>query len=253
MSSNSFALARLILLEAIRSRMILLVAFILVAATLLVWFLGQITITETSQIQIVSAAGFLRVAAVFIVAILIIFSQARETADKATDLLLSLPIPRINYYLGKVLGYLSIAWICAACASLFLYLLGSSEHLWLWFFSLGCELSIVVTVSLFFSLTIFHPGFALTCITAFYLLARSINVFQMIGNSALEQTYQNEIMSGLLNFISFVLPRLDLFTQSAWLVSSSQVYSLFNLALQTIIYVVFISSLSLFDLYRKSF
>ena len=253
MRGISFSLTRLILLEALRARTIVLVLFILVVAALIAWFLGQIAITETNEIQIVSAASFLRLASVFVIITYIVFSHSREANDRGTDLLISLPISRSTYYISKILGYILLGWILATTTSLFLYMIGASNHLWLWFFSFGCELSIMVAVSLFFSITLSQQSLAILFIMGFYLLARSISIFQLLGEFAIEQTYQTKIISNVLEVISIALPRFDLFTQAGWLVSSSALYPVSAIMMQTLIYLFFIGGLSLLDLYRKCF
>ena len=63
-----FTLARFALLEALRTRMALLVLFVLGAGLGFSWLAGQVAITETAQIQAALMASFLRFAAVFILA-----------------------------------------------------------------------------------------------------------------------------------------------------------------------------------------
>ncbi len=59
-------------------------------------------------------------------------------------------------------------------------------------------------------------------------------------------------MSGLLDVIAYVIPDLYMFTQTEWLIYEVDVFGDVGFVLgQTIIYIVFISSIALFDLYRK--
>lgn len=59
-------------------------------------------------------------------------------------------------------------------------------------------------------------------------------------------------MNKLLDALAYVIPELYKFTQTEWLISQAELASSLGLILgQTIIYVVFISSVALFDLYRK--
>src|SRR5690349_12338593 len=112
------ALARVTLLEAVRNRLVWLTAVIVVAAFGLTQFLNQVAITETREIQIALLAAPLRIAAVFILAVFVITSMVRESSDKVTELLLSLPVPRSSYFAGKFAGFASVAAILALLCAL---------------------------------------------------------------------------------------------------------------------------------------
>ena len=59
-------------------------------------------------------------------------------------------------------------------------------------------------------------------------------------------------MNGLLEVIAYIIPDLYKFTQTEWLIYEIDVFHDMSIVLgQTIIYVIFISSIALFDLYRK--
>src|SRR4051812_40153853 len=102
-------LARMTVLEALRERLLWLAALVVVAAAALAQFLHQVAITESREIQTAVVAALLRMSAVFIVAIVVISGMAREVNDKVTELLLSFPVPRSRYVLGKLLGYAAVA------------------------------------------------------------------------------------------------------------------------------------------------
>src|SRR5437016_14601909 len=88
------SLARAALLEAVRNRLLWLAVVVAVIAFGLAQFLNQVAITESREIQTALLAAALRVAAVFMVAVFVITSMVRESSDKVTELLLSLPAPR---------------------------------------------------------------------------------------------------------------------------------------------------------------
>ena len=107
-----------------------------------------------------------------------------------------------------------------------------------------------------FILTLENILVAFSAVTAFYLLARSINTILLIGQSPiLESTaLSQKFMNILVIIIAYVLPDLDKFTQTDWLVYSyGTIQSLYIVGLQTSIYLVFLSAAALFDLYRKNF
>src|SRR5690349_20746097 len=143
------SLAKTTLLEAVRNRLLWLTFAVVAIAFGLAQFLGQVAIAETRDIQTTLLAAPLRVAAVFIVAVFVITSMVRESTDKVTELLLSLPAPRSTYFFGKFAGYASVAVILALVCALPLALLATPSGLALWIASLVCELLIVTAISLF--------------------------------------------------------------------------------------------------------
>ena len=107
-----------------------------------------------------------------------------------------------------------------------------------------------------FILTLENIPLAFTAVTAFYLLARSINAILLIGQSPiLESTaLSHKFINGLVMAISFILPDLDKFTQTGWLIySRGTIQDFWFVAIQTLIYLALLSTAALFDLYRKNF
>jgi hypothetical protein len=65
---------------------------------------------------------------------------------------------------------------------------------------------------------------------------------------------KNHLLPSILKIISLFFPRLDLFTQSEWLVYGVEDFSRIKLiALQAIIYISLMSFMSFVDFRRKQF
>jgi hypothetical protein len=56
-----------------------------------------------------------------------------------------------------------------------------------------------------------------------------------------------------LDLVAVLLPDLDVFTQTGWLVYGGGMQDLVPIVMQTVIYVGLLSAAALFDLYRKNF
>jgi Cu-processing system permease protein len=256
LTQTILTLARFSLLEAMRTRIALVALALLGVGGILAWFAGQVAITETRQIQAVLLASFLRFVAVFVTAVFVIVTQTREATDKGMEILLSLPTPRSAYYLGKLLGYLASAWSLAIIFGLSMLLLGPTGGVITWTVSLGLELSIVAAASLFFVTTLNHLPAALAAVVGFYLLSRSISAFRLISGSPLinDGATTPMLMQWSLDGIAALLPRLDLFTQAAWLIEQTPPFgSLFSLAGQSVNYTTLLTLAGLVDLHRKNF
>jgi len=90
-------------------------------------------------------------------------------------------------------------------------------------------------------------------VIAFYLLSRSMYVIKLISTSPILEfkTFSQEFMNFLVDAISFILPELNNFTQSEWLIYGTNSGDITLIIAQTMIYLPILWSAGLFDLYRK--
>lgn len=256
MRRNIFTIAYYTVLEAARNRLLYLIALILIFALAFTLFLKQVAITETRDIQLAFLAALFRFAAVFVLAAFVIVSQVRETNDKVMELLLTRDLSRAHYLFGKLIGYLGIAFVLATLFTLPLSLFATPSRALLWGLSLFFELAIVTALSLFCVLAFNQVVGSLAAVAGFYALSRSMAALQLIGASRADDG--NVLLDRLANYtldgIAFFLPRLDLFTQTGWLLGRSQSnIDLPWLIAQSAIYVALLSLAALFDLKRKNF
>jgi Cu-processing system permease protein len=248
-------LAKTVLLEALRNRLVWLVGIIIAVAFGLAEFLQQVAIAESREIQAALLAALLRVAIVFITAAFVVSSMVREASDKVTELVLSLPAPRAAYFLGKFAGYALVAAVLAVLAALPLAPFAQWGGLAAWTVSLFCELLIVTAVSLFCVLSLTQVVPAFSAVAGFYLLARSMAAMQIIAGAALQTpTATDKIVNAVVKFIALLLPALDRMTQTGWLVESPPGTDVLGpILLQTAVYLVLVGSAALFDLHRKNY
>lgn len=256
MPQNLLTIAYYTLLEAARNRLLYLVALILAVALAFALFLKQVAITESNDIQLAFLAALFRLAAVFIAAAFVIVSQVREANDKVMDLLLTRNLSRSEYLFGKMLGYLATALLLAILFTLPLCVYAPINRALTWGISLFLELSIVTALSLFCVLTFNQVVGSLAAVTGFYVLSRSMAVLQLIGASRIGEgnLWLDRIANYVLEAIAFFLPRLDLFTQTGWLLGHDPIQ--INapwLVAQCVTYVALLCFAALFDLKRKNF
>jgi hypothetical protein len=253
-------LARLVVLEARRTRLPEIALLVAVAGFGLAQFLAQVALTETDLIRLSLLAALYRLAAVFILASFVVASVQREFADQGVQFALSLPLARASFCLGKLAGFA----VCAvALALLFALALGLTPNSsqgapWLrtalWGASLAAELTLVAVLALFCAFSLASSTGAIAAVTGFYLLARSIGAMQLIAASPVAA--DNVVWQTPLNYafkaISLLLPRLDLFTNSAWLTGAApgggELAIVFG---QAALYVVLLAAALMFDFYRR--
>jgi Cu-processing system permease protein len=248
------SIAKYSIWEAIRDRLLIFIISGVLLFFLVSLFVGELAITEGIQIQAATLAFSLRLFCVFTIGLFVITSMIREFNDKGFELILSRPVPRSRYFLGKYSGFavvaLFISLICALCLSIYAPISLSL----IWSLSLFCELLIIIAFSLLALFSFNSITISFSIVMAFYFLSRSMEVIQLIGNSPILESnaLSHKLINYLLDIIAYVLPDLYRFTQTDWVIYISDIKHDILLVLgQTLIYVVFLSSVALFDLYRK--
>ncbi len=249
-------MARYTLLEALRTRFALLVLVTVALLLLASFFVESIAVTEGPRFQTAFYAASVRLAAVFVAALYVLVSIAREFNDKGFDMLLALDLPRAHYVLGKLAGFTILALLIAAIASLPLLWLAPAEAVVQWAVSLALELAIVVALALFCMLTFSQLVPAASFVLAFYLLARSITAIRLMGAHPLAggESLSHRVISGMVEALALVMPPFDIWTQTAWLVNEAAAWlTLLQIGWQSVVYVLLLTGAAMFDLYRKNF
>ena len=242
------------LLEALRNRLIWLIVVVALIGIGLSGFLNELALTESRQIQMALLAAFLRFSAVFLLATFVVTSMVRELNDKGLELLLALSLPRAAYLFGKLLGFAALAVLPALLFGGLTIFFTSWTQTVLWTFSLIIELWIVAAFSMLCVLTFNQIMASLSAVMGFYLLARSIAAMQLIGNDPLSaHSASQNVIGFVINSLSAVLPHLDQFTRTEWLVYQTGNWSqLLILLAQSAICLALLGGAALFDLYRKN-
>jgi len=249
-------IARYTLLEGLRARLPWLALLMLLALFAASALVGQLAITESRRIQTVFLAATLRPAAVFMLSLHIIGSMAREFNDKGFEFILSLDIPRASYVLGKLLGFGLIGLLLALAVGAVATLLAPAPDAALWGVSLACELCLVAALSLFCVIALPQIMPAASFVLGFYVLARSIGAMQLMSSAPIAggASLAHQALFRMVDLSALLLPRLDSFTQSAWLVDQTGSWSLIaDIMAQGAIYIGLVATATVLDLYRRNF
>jgi Cu-processing system permease protein len=256
MYSKVFTIARFTIIESLRNRFLLLSFLVIAVSFALVEFIGDLAITEHRVTQVAILAAFLRMSAVVIVTLFVVSSSVRELNDKTLEMILAMPVPRGSYYLGKLFGYLYIAALVSVIFAVLLLLYADPEQVVIWSISLFFELILVVALSLVMLFTFNQVPSALMGVFIIYGASRIatsiflISKYPIIAHTSAAQKF----MDGLIEVMTWLLPDLHRFTQTEWLAYNTAEWgNLLPLLGQTIIYLVFLSFIALFDFYRKNF
>jgi ABC-type transport system involved in multi-copper enzyme maturation permease subunit len=193
---------------------------------------------------------------VFVAALYVIASISREFQDKGLELVLALDLARSEYLLGKLLAFLCIALALSIAVGVPLFGMTGAEPAAQWTISLAMELAVVVALSLFCVITFNQIMPAASLVIAFYLLARAITAIRLIsahpvvGTDALSQRFMN----GLVEAIALVIPGLELWTRTTWLVDRPADWgAVAAIVGHAALFVVVLAAAAVFDFYRKNF
>ena len=91
---------------------------------------------------------------------------------------------------------------------------------------------------------------------AFYLLARSLTAIRLMGAHPLTgaDTLVHHVIQFLVETLALVMPALDAWTQTAWLVGQPPSWpAVLQIAGLSALYVALLGAATMFDFYRKNF
>lgn len=249
-------IARYTLLEALRTRLPVLVLATVLTLLAASFFVESIAITEGARFQTSFYAAGVRLAAVFITAMVVLASVTREFNDKGLDVLLALDLPRSHYVLGKLAGFLGIAALIALAAAAPLAWSAAPQAALQWAASLAVELAIMAALALFCVITFNQLTPAASFVLAFYLLARSLTAMRLMGAHPLAgaDALSHQVIQFLVETLALIVPALDAWTRTAWLVDQPAPWStVAQLAGLSALYVTLLAAVTMFDFYRKNF
>ena len=249
-----FTIARFTLLEAVRNRLFILIMAGVICLFVLAEFIGELSITETRQVQSAILSSLLRVFSISIISLFVITSALRELNDKGLEIILSLPISRHQYLFGKLLGYGGLSLLISIIVSLPLLLYAPTIPVICWFLSLFCEQALVISLSLVCLFTFANVTISFIAVMAFYFLSRSMETIRLLSESPILESnaFSQDFIHCLVDAMALLLPDLGAFTKSDWLAYNVDFADMQTVIIQTMIYLTILLSAGLFDLYRKN-
>jgi ABC-type transport system involved in multi-copper enzyme maturation permease subunit len=252
------ALTRLTLLESWRGRSGRFLLIALIAIQLLTSVVTEMAVTESLELRLTTSAFLYRLSLVFALGVSMIASVVREHESGFVHVLLAHPISRLQYVLGRMLGYGITAFIAALSVMLVMALWVPTEHwgaLLLWSISLWLELIVAGAVALFFALGLRNMVGSMVMWLAFYILARVLDVARTMAATPIGQdptSFQAVAGQWMFQLMGWVVPPLGTFTKAEWLLGN--VIPTANtcgiLALWALVYSVICVMAAAIDFYR---
>ncbi|MBU0800593.1 MAG: hypothetical protein KKA05_06265 [Alphaproteobacteria bacterium] len=245
-----------VLMAALRDRLVLSLLLFMAVGTSIAIFIGSSAVIEADQFAIVFASGGLRLAGVMGLVLFAVFYVRRAFETKEIDYLLSRPVSRSCFVISHAAAFSLLAAGVAVFAELALLVIGGRsiiiEGHTLWLLSVVVEFIIMINVALFFSMVLTSAASSALAVIGLYILARMMG--QILGIIDAGMRVGNlELLSGAMETISLIVPRLDLMAQTTWLVYGPGGDGPGIIVAQGVAYTALLIVASIFDLRRRQF
>lgn len=219
-------IARFTVVDGLRSRFARVVLALVAVALALGAFGGSLAITEGAAVSIVAFAPALRIAAVLTLVVFVAASTVHEFAERSLLLMLAAPLSRGRWVLAKFAGVAVLAAMTAAACALPVAVYapaGTAPGAAAWVLSLALELVVAGGLALMMATSLKQVPAAVLATTACYLLARVIGAALLLNERAplAEQRAVADGGTWVLKAVAALAPRLDLFTQTPWLLGTA--------------------------------
>ncbi len=252
------ALTRLTLLESWRGRSGRFLFIALIAIQIITSVVTEMAVTESLELRLTTSAFLYRMCLVFALGVSMIASVVREHESGFVHVLLAHPISRMQYVLGRMLGYSITALIAALSVMLVMAIwvpIDQWSVLLLWSISLWLELIVTGAVALFFALGLRNMVGSMVMWLAFYILARVLDVARTMAATPIGQdptSFQAVAGQWMFQLMGWVIPPLGTFTRAEWLLGNiiPTVQTCGILAVWALVYSVICVVAAAIDFYR---
>lgn len=217
--------ARFTVVDGLRSRWAMVMIALIATALALGAFGGGLALTEGGIVALVAFAPLLRIASVLAIIVFVASATVHEIQERSRLMMLAAPLSRTGWVLAKFTGIAALAVMtAAACAvplALF-HLPGTGAGCAAWLLSLALELIVVGGLTLAIAGSLAQVPATVLAAGGCYLLARVIGAAMLLNERAplADQRAVAAAGSFVLDAIGMLMPRLDLFTQTPWLLDA---------------------------------
>ncbi len=246
------ATVRLVALTALRNRLFAGLLVALIGATSISVFLGGTALIEQAQAAIVFAAGAGRVVLVVGLVVFVAFHVQSMIETREVEGVLSRALTRGSFVIGYWLGFALVTCVFVVGLALALWFVTpAGAGVPMWSLSLLLECLIVVAVAIFAALMLERATSCVIFSLGFYALARLMGLFIGIRDF-MPGTREARASDYVVDALALIIPRLDLFAQTEWLVYGANDQLLFPFA-QGAVFLALVLAASTFDLTRRQF
>ncbi len=247
---------RYILLTALRDWLFIGLLIGVLLATAISATLGSTAFLEEKEMTLTFASGASRIILMVGLIVFVCFHIRNAFDTKEIDVILSRPISRSNLVIAYWLGFAFVGFLLTVPVLAIIGLIGVNSWSGFsgWGLSLLLETFLVVALALFSAFTLKSAVTSVVACMGFYVLSRMMAFFVVTAESGMFEQSKFMVLKYALKGISIIVPRLDFFAKSQWLVygfDSSRDWMLF--VAQAAIFVPLLLLASIADFRRKQF
>jgi ABC-type transport system involved in multi-copper enzyme maturation permease subunit len=247
-----FNQVRYILLTAQRDFLFFALAIAILGAATLSMFLGSNSLSEQSETSMVFAAGVVRGVLVLGLTIFTAFSISRFFDNREIELMVVRPASRASFVFSFWIGFSMVALLFVLFSSIVLYLFSSPnlEGFLFWSGSLLLETMLILALTMAAALILRSAVSAVMLSLGFYILSRLGGFIMMIVTKPGPETIENDIFLA----ISAIIPRLDFFAKTEWLVYGiTDAGDIGRYMIQAAVFTILLLGIAIYDFQRKEF
>ena len=212
---------RYILITALRDWLFIGLLSSILLATVISATLGSTAFLEEREMTITFAAGASRIILMMGLIVFACFHIRNAFDTKEIDVILSRPISRSNLVISYWFGFAFVALLLAIPIIVIIGLIGVNNWAGFlgWSVSLILESSLVVALALFSAFTLRSAVTSVIVCVGCYALSRMMVFFVITAQSGVAGgEIKYVLMRYVLKAISTVVPRLDFFGKTGWLI-----------------------------------
>lgn len=218
--------------------------------------LGSTAFIESQEMTITYAAGSARVMLMLGLIVFVCFHIRSAFDSREIDVILSRPISRSNLVVAYWLGFMLVALILMFPIMAVIGLIGAPDMrgFGFWCLSLLMEAGVVVSLALFSAFALKSAVTSVLGCMGLYVMSRMMVFFVMTAENPMFNNFKYIWLRLLLEGISSLMPRLDFYGKTEWLIygiKSAQDWQLF--VLQSSIFIPLLLVASILDFQRKQF
>lgn len=252
--------AKYIILTAVRDWLFPGIFLALTAGFLLAAFLGDNALVEPEQMKIVYVAGISRIILNVGLIVFVCFHVRRMFESREIEVFLSRPISRAGFVVAYWLGFCTLAFMLiipvVLCLGVLLPI--DSQGAFVWSVSMILEALIVIAFALFASLILKSAVSSVLLCFGFYIVSRMMGFFLYVleGPSSSGTSYFGIAAEKILLLVSMIMPRLDQYGLSEWLIygiNEQNISTISLVLIQSLIILPLLLSCAVYDFKRKQF
>jgi ABC-type transport system involved in multi-copper enzyme maturation permease subunit len=253
------ATLRYVLITALRDKLIAALIVALAACGGAALFIASSALEEQNQFGLAFAGESSRLVLALGLITFIAFHTRRMYETREIEAILSRPISRITFVFAYFCAYAAVALFLALVTSAMIGAVFIANPLGMmqWAASLALESLILVAMALFCAMALESATASVMAALGFYLLGRMAASFRFIvenGRGTVESDSANHVMNAIITAVAAVMPRMDLFGPTRWLIyGPGGSWGVGELLVQTLIYVPLLLLATMRDLQIKRF